>query len=322
MQIETLKYFVELAEAGSFYGAARRAFISQQGLNKAITALEAELGVHLVERGSRGVRLTTEGDIFLDYARRALDAHGTMLDEIYAENRYASPDGSPLVFHVTYYPAQISRPFVYGMGAVDSIRIVEESFRRVLEGAAASDGSELYLADLYAGTRQDAETFEGLVFEPVLASQFGIVWRDGSPLAGRRVIHREQLADFPLAVVSHREMMKLVENVMQDYPLNNIRQGMAEPRTTLEYARSSNQVASTFDSFGFELARASSAIQTDGLNFTPFSTPRSLCLIGFLYAKGARPSMRARRAIDRLKHYLAENYADYLSRYPLERALA
>ena len=317
MQVETLRYFIELAQAGSFYGAARNAFISQQGLNKAITALEDELGVKLVERGSRGVRLTTGGDIFLDYARRALVDYKSMLDELYAENRFVVPDAPPLVFHVTYYPAQISRPFIDDMDVIESVRVSEEGFRRIVESAAASDGSELYLVDVYAETADELEQRSDLLFEPMLVSQFGVVCQDGSPLSGQRVVHREQLADVPLAVDSHRETMRLVGNVMQDYPLNNIRFGVSEPRMTLEYASKSKQVASMFDSFGFELAQRSSSIMTDGLNFTPLSTPRSLCRIGFLYARNARPNVRARHAIDRLKQHLAEHYADYFARYPL-----
>ena len=317
MQMETLRYFIELAQAGSFYGAARNAFISQQGLNKAVTALEDELGVKLVERGSRGVRLTTGGDIFLDYARRALADYASMLDELYAENRYVAPDAPPLVFHVTYYPAQISRPFIDGMGVIESVRVSEEGFRRIVESVASSDGSELYLVDVYAETADELERRTDLLFEPMLVSQFGVVCQDGSPLSGHRVVHREQLADVPLAVDSHRNTMRLVEDIMQDYPLNNIRIGVSEPRMTLEYAAKSKQVASMFDSFGFELAQRSPSIMTDGLNFTPLSTPRSLRRVGFLYARNARPNVRARHAIERLRRHLAEHYADYFARYPL-----
>ena len=168
MQVETLRYFMELVRAGSFYGAARRSFLSQQGMNKAISALEDELGVKLVERGSRGVRLTTGGDIFLDYARRALADYDAMLDELYAESRYAMPDAMPLVFHVTYYTAQISRPFIDGMGVIDSVRVVEERFHRVAEGAAVSDGSELYLVDMYSETLAEVAKRADLGFEPAI----------------------------------------------------------------------------------------------------------------------------------------------------------
>ena len=61
MQIESFRYFEELARVGSFYGAAKSVYISQQGLNKAISSLESELGVKLIQRESRGVRLTSSG---------------------------------------------------------------------------------------------------------------------------------------------------------------------------------------------------------------------------------------------------------------------
>lgn len=317
MHIESLRYFVELSRCGSFYGAAKRLYISQQGLNKAISSLETELGVKLVERGKRGVRLTNSGEIFLEHAEALLAEYSDMLDDLYAESRYAAPAEAHITLHMTYYLAQISRPFLADMDVIDLVSLVEEPFQQVLEGAARSDGSELFLVDAYNGTVRKITSHGDLVFEPLLVSQLGVVWKDGSPLSGYRAIHREQLADYPLAVDSHREMMRLVGNVMEDHPLNNIRLGVAEPRMTLEYATTSNQVASTFDSFGFMLARESPNVNTEGLHFTPFSTPRSMCSIGFVYARGAKPNVHARHAISRLQRHLAERYAAYFERYPL-----
>ena len=320
MQLDSLRYFVELATSGSFYRAAKGTYLSQQGLNKAITSLEEELGIKLIERSRRGVRLTTGGDIFLEYARSILEDYDRLLDELYAEeSRSNSSDFAPLVIHVTYYLAQISGPFINGLGIRDSARVVEERFHQVLDKARGSDGSELFLVDVYAGSQDILAQAEDLVFEPLVLSQLGVVWRDGSPLAGHRVIHREQLENYPLAVDSHREMMKMIEDVMQDYPLNDIRLGVAEPRATIGFASSSNQVAATFDSFGFALAQKNPNIPTEGLHFTPLSTPRSLCQVGLVYGKGAKPNTRCRHAIDRLKKYLRENHADYFRRYPLDR---
>ena len=70
MNLDTMRYFKELAEAGTFYGAAKRLFMSQQGLNKAVTALEDELDVKLIERGRRGITLTPEGQHFLAFANQ------------------------------------------------------------------------------------------------------------------------------------------------------------------------------------------------------------------------------------------------------------
>ena len=318
MQIETLRYFVELARSKSFYAAAKHLYISQQGLNKAVTALETELGVKLVERSRRGVRLTGAGEAFLAHAETMLEEYSDLLDELYAENRYAATEDTSIVLHVTYYIAQISRPFINGTNSASLVRIAEAPFSQIIADATQSDGTELYCIDANADTLEMLAQQDELVFEPIVVSQFGVVWKDGSPLAGLRAIHREQLKDFPLAVDTHREMMRLVECVMQDYPLNNIRFGMAQPRSTVEYATRSPEVASTFDSFGFMLAQESPLVHTDGLHFTPFSTPRSMCKIGFVYGKSAKPNVRARHAIERLRRYIVEAYPEYLARYPLE----
>ena len=130
-------------------------------------------------------------------------------------------------------------------------------------------------------------------------------------------VAREQLSDVPLSIDSQREMMRLAEYVMEDYPLNNIRLGVANPRGRIEHASASDEITVLYDSFGFELASASPHLDTSELHFTPFSTPRSYIAVGFLYPKKARPNTRARHVIEALRYHLRTRYADYLARYPL-----
>ncbi|MGZ3426173.1 MAG: LysR family transcriptional regulator, partial [Polyangia bacterium] len=57
--------FVATAEARSFRGAARQLGVTPSAVSKAISRLETELGVRLLQRTSRSVTLTVEGDAFL-----------------------------------------------------------------------------------------------------------------------------------------------------------------------------------------------------------------------------------------------------------------
>ncbi len=68
-----LRAFVTVAEELHFHRAAGRLFLSQQALSKRIVRLETLLGVRLLERGSRGVTLTSAGERFLPEARQAVD---------------------------------------------------------------------------------------------------------------------------------------------------------------------------------------------------------------------------------------------------------
>ena len=74
MELRHLRYFVAIAEERSFTRAAERLWVAQPGLSTQIRRLEAELGVRLFERHTRGVDLTSAGALFLERARAALAA--------------------------------------------------------------------------------------------------------------------------------------------------------------------------------------------------------------------------------------------------------
>lgn len=67
--IRQLRYFVEIAESGSFSAAAERLYIAQSALSRQIKELELQLETPLFERTARQPRLTAAGLAFLDRAR-------------------------------------------------------------------------------------------------------------------------------------------------------------------------------------------------------------------------------------------------------------
>jgi len=72
MDLQQLRYVVEVASQSSFTRAAERCFVTQSALSHQIAALERELGQRLFVRSSRSVRTTDAGEAFLIHARAAV----------------------------------------------------------------------------------------------------------------------------------------------------------------------------------------------------------------------------------------------------------
>ena len=72
IELRHLRYFVALADAGSFTHAAERMFIAQSTLSQQIRRLEEMVGTQLLHRGREGLRLTRAGTVLLDASRNVL----------------------------------------------------------------------------------------------------------------------------------------------------------------------------------------------------------------------------------------------------------
>jgi len=72
LELRHLRYFVALAEAGSFTHAAQRIFIAQPTLSQQIRRLEEIVGTPLLQRRREGLRLTAAGHVLLDASRNVL----------------------------------------------------------------------------------------------------------------------------------------------------------------------------------------------------------------------------------------------------------
>lgn len=73
MDLKQIRYFIAVAEDEHFGRASDRIHIAQPAISRQIQLLEAELGVLLFERLSRGVRLSAAGAAFRDHCVRILD---------------------------------------------------------------------------------------------------------------------------------------------------------------------------------------------------------------------------------------------------------
>ncbi len=127
LQIDWLKCFVAVVDAGSLSAAAPQVHRSQSAISMQLKKLEAALGCQLLLRGPRQHQLTPQGQLLLGYARRMLDVHGQAQAAFHGEEltgriRLGVPDD-----YAARYLTPVLRCFAPHHGAVEIELICEQS---------------------------------------------------------------------------------------------------------------------------------------------------------------------------------------------------
>ncbi|USI72829.1 LysR family transcriptional regulator [Sphingomonas morindae] len=110
MNVSDVSVFVEAVKANSLAGAARRLGIAPMLASRRLAALEDELGVRLLQRTTRALSLTPEGEAFLPHAQAMLEALGDGLGAIRPSDAGAS--GMLRVTASVPFGRQVVAPFV------------------------------------------------------------------------------------------------------------------------------------------------------------------------------------------------------------------
>ena len=186
-ELRLLRSFVAIVEEGSLTRAAGRLHLAQQSLSQQLRQLEAQYGAALLERTSRGVRLTAVGRVLLPEARKLL----AEADRVTALVRQAaSGEIGPLRVGflssvANYLMPPVVRAFRERHPAVD-LQAQEVSIAKLVAGLRNGE----FDAGLTRPPLVDDLATEHLLDEPVAA-----VLPEGHPLAGRDEIALAELAD-------------------------------------------------------------------------------------------------------------------------------
>ena len=112
-RVRAILSFVQAADAGSFAAGARALGISPAAVSKNIAGLEKALGVRLMNRTTRSLKLTEEGDAFLRQARVALEALELAADAVVSQR--AAPSGRVRISTSTGFGREQLAPVLPGL---------------------------------------------------------------------------------------------------------------------------------------------------------------------------------------------------------------
>ena len=319
MNIEALHYFIGLIQDGSFNKAAKRLFISPQGLNRAVSSLELQLGVSLIERGPSGVSPTPEGNIFLKHAMAIVEERCSMADEILSY-RASKMSASTKHLHITITPylASVGLGRIWDMSSMNVGSVRELPLRRLLEEVPHSQPGDIFVADLFLKTRKKIRAIGELAFEPVFATRVGIIRSKAFPWKTKEPLRYADVAELPIAYTSDSTNNGLVAYLFKNAPLKNNCLQSSNLNTLLSWVHDRKAVC-LFDSFAFYRLQKRETDEADGLIFTPFADEEAVDVVGYLHRAGVSSDDATYGLAANSKLIFARDSADYLRQYPLPR---
>ena len=193
--IDKLEYFIALARERHFARAAEELGISQPTLSAAIRQLEDQLGVMLVNRGSRFQSLTPEGQRVLEWARRIVGDTRTMREEMRAARTGLSghirlaaiPTTLALVPKVTA-PFQEKHPDVtFSVFSTNSLQILS-----LLENLEIDAGL----------TYLENEPLGRVTSVPLLQEHYCLVTARNGPFGERQTVTWKEAGDLSLCLLT------------------------------------------------------------------------------------------------------------------------
>ncbi len=222
IDIRQMRYFVVLAETLHFGRAAERLHLSQPPLSRQIAALEKELGVQLLERGSRHARLTHAGRRFLEDARAVLASFDQACRNA---RRAASGELGELSIGFMMHAAHTVLPGLARryMASHPEVRV---ELREVIPGSLVD---AVLTGRFDAGIMFSPGPIRGLEMRPVHREQLCLAVHAGHPLANRALVCAGDLRGEPL-IAAPSEVAPTLREAIAGY----CRSGGLEPTIKLE----------------------------------------------------------------------------------------
>lgn len=315
MQIEALRHFVILANAGSFYQASKLSDLSVQGYAKMLDSLERNLGVKLAARSRSGIHLTRAGKIFLNYANCTLeDLEITIKEMQVASDEEAAGTKKPTIY-LTHYGMQVSSYLGYLYEALSNYDFHEEDFNKVLARASAHNPHDVFCAEVFSESAFAEMERNHVVLEPIFQSRLGIAVSDEAPLAQSRTFCLQDLKDVSLSHYSQREWTRLIENTFGRLTLDNIRSDSTAVPILFDQIKSDTSRGFLLDSFGFYAVQHSQHYDASGLVFVPFDDDSATFSLGVLHRDDQTLPHRVQEFIKAQRDFTRSHAADYLEMF-------
>ncbi len=214
-----LQTFLEVARQRSVGKAADALAITQPAVTRTMRELEDILGVSLLEKDGRGIRVSHFGEIFLKHAGESLAAVQRGMDSLAQALKSEGPPiriGTLPTASATIMPDAVAEFLAIGTGS--QVTIVSGENRVLLNSLRLGE------LDLVVGRLAAPEYMTGLTFEPLYSEEVAIIVSPNHPLLARRNFTLGALANFTVLMPTRSSVIRpfvdrlLLTNGIPDLP--------------------------------------------------------------------------------------------------------
>jgi DNA-binding transcriptional LysR family regulator len=195
MKINTLKYFIVLAESKSINEAAHKLYISQPSLSKSIQLMEKELGYKLFYRTKQGINLTAAGSHILPDAKKIVKIYDTWIKN----NPYPKAPPIKIYGHISFsdflLPDAVVKIKEHYPEQVVSYRTVSYPDKYI---SPDSDAISIVMTVCDDVMKKSLSKFQGNLPVVLLKGEYQCLVSKESALAKKKYIYPEDLKDMYL----------------------------------------------------------------------------------------------------------------------------
>lgn len=198
MNIQYLKYVVEVDKMGSINKAAKNLYMGQPNLSAAIKELEKDLGISIFYRSKKGVFPTKEGEKFLVYAKKII-SDINQLESLYTANTDSTIRFSIAACRATYITMAVSnfindlknkKEMTVNFNETNSLNVIHE---------VANGNAEIGIIrcqNIHENFFVSFLKSKNLIFEPLWEFKILLTFSENHPLALKKKIKAEMLKKY------------------------------------------------------------------------------------------------------------------------------
>jgi len=212
MNINHIRYALEISRCGSINRAAKHLYVSQSSLSRSIKELESQINIKIFERSASGIITTHQGEEFLNHAAK-LEEQCKHLEDLYFNGQ------KPNVFHLSVSSVR----YAIAARAVINLynRHKENPFQNICFEESSNEDVMDHVYDglynlgilIYSSEKRDywqvSATSRNMELV-VLATQSTYVFMGRHhPLVKEKSIDLEKLADYPHATMAQSDVSSI-----------------------------------------------------------------------------------------------------------------